>query len=108
MELLDRLGLQDRANHRPDRLSGGEQQRVAVALALANDPPVILADEPTGELDSATSVEILGLLRQANADLGTTVVIVTHDPRYLGQAGRSVFLFDGSIVPHGPLDREVA
>ena len=95
MELLDRVGLQDRADHRPDRLSGGEQQRVAVALALANDPPVILADEPTGELDSQTSVEILGLLRQANADLGTTVVIVTHDPLVSVHVNRTVAIRDG-------------
>jgi ABC-type lipoprotein export system ATPase subunit len=95
MELLDRVGLQDRAARRPDRLSGGEQQRVAVALALANDPPVILADEPTGELDSATSVEILGLLRQANADLGTTVVIVTHDPLVSVHVNRTVAIRDG-------------
>ena len=95
MELLDRVGLRDRADHRPDRLSGGEQQRVAVALALANDPPVILADEPTGELDSTTSVEILGLLRQANADLGTTVVIVTHDPLVSVHVNRTVAIRDG-------------
>ena len=95
MELLDRVGLRDRADHRPDRLSGGEQQRVAVALALANDPPVILADEPTGELDSTTSVEILGLLRQANVDLGTTVVIVTHDPLVSVHVNRTVAIRDG-------------
>jgi ABC-type lipoprotein export system ATPase subunit len=95
LELLDRVGLADRAHLRPDRLSGGEQQRVAVALALANDPPVVLADEPTGELDSATSIEVLGLLRRANEELGTTVVIVTHDPLVSHHVNRTVAIRDG-------------
>jgi ABC-type methionine transport system ATPase subunit len=95
LELLDLVGLADRARHRPERLSGGEQQRVAVAVALANQPPVILADEPTGELDSTTSSEIFGLLRQVNADLGTTIVIVTHDPLVSEQVQRTVAIRDG-------------
>jgi ABC-type lipoprotein export system ATPase subunit len=95
LELLDRVGLADRASHRPDRLSGGEQQRVAIAVALANAPAVLLADEPTGELDSVTSAEVFGLLRQVNADLGTTIVIVTHDAKVSEQVRRTVSIRDG-------------
>jgi ABC-type lipoprotein export system ATPase subunit len=95
LELLDLVGLADRSTHRPDRLSGGEQQRVAIAVALANDPSVLLADEPTGELDSATSTEVFGLLRRANRELGTTIVIVTHDAFVSEQVGRTVAIRDG-------------
>jgi ABC-type lipoprotein export system ATPase subunit len=95
MELLDIVGLADRASHGPDRLSGGEQQRVAIAVALANDPSVVLADEPTGELDSATSAEVFGLLRRVNRELGTTIVIVTHDAFVSEQVGRTVAIRDG-------------
>ena len=95
LELLDLVGLADRAGHRPDRLSGGEQQRVAIAVALANDPSVVLADEPTGELDSQTSAEVFGLLRHVNAELGTTIVIVTHDAFVSEQVGRTVAIRDG-------------
>ena len=95
MELLDLVGLADRSSHRPDRLSGGEQQRVAIAVALANDPSVVLADEPTGELDSRTSEEVFGLLRRVNAELGTTIVIVTHDAFVSEQVGRTVAIRDG-------------
>lgn len=95
LELLGRVGLADRADHRPDRLSGGEQQRVAVAVALANGPAVLLADEPTGELDTATSAEVFALLRQVNADLGTTIVVVTHDPLVSEQVTRTVAIRDG-------------
>jgi ABC-type lipoprotein export system ATPase subunit len=94
-ELLERVGLGDRLGHRPDRLSGGEQQRVAIAVALANSPAVLLADEPTGELDSTTSAEVFGLLRQVNADLGTTIVIVTHDAKVAEQVRRTVSIRDG-------------
>ncbi len=89
------MGLADRAKHRPDSLSGGEQQRVAIAIALANDPSVVLADEPTGELDSRTSEEVFGLLRRVNAELGTTIVIVTHDAFVSEQVGRTVAIRDG-------------
>jgi ABC-type lipoprotein export system ATPase subunit len=94
-ELLSLVGLQERAEHRPDRLSGGEQQRVAIAVALANEPEVLLADEPTGELDTETSAEIFELLRHTNRELGTTVVIVTHDPMVSEQVQRTVAIRDG-------------
>ena len=95
LELLRTVGLEKRADHRPDRLSGGEQQRVAIAVALANSPEVLLADEPTGELDTATSAEIFDLMRHVNASLGTTVVIVTHDPLVSEQVQRTVAIRDG-------------
>jgi ABC-type lipoprotein export system ATPase subunit len=94
-ELLGLVGLADRLDHRPDRLSGGEQQRVAIAVALANQPAVLLADEPTGELDSATSAETFALLRRVNTEVGTTIVIVTHDPLVSEQVGRTVAIRDG-------------
>jgi putative ABC transport system ATP-binding protein len=95
IELLDLVGLGARAGHRPDRLSGGEQQRVAIGVALANRPDVILADEPTGELDSTTSAEVFGLLRRVNAELGTTILVVTHDPLVSEQVQRTVSIRDG-------------
>lgn len=94
-ELLEVVGLTERAKHQPDRLSGGEQQRVAIAVALANAPQVLLADEPTGELDTATSHEIFGVLRRASEDLGVTVIVVTHDPLVSGQVPRTVAIRDG-------------
>ena len=95
LELLDLVGLKNRATHRPDRLSGGEQQRTAIAVALANDPNVVLADEPTGELDSQTSSDVFGLLRRVNRELGTTIVIVTHDAFVSEQVQRTVAIRDG-------------
>jgi ABC-type lipoprotein export system ATPase subunit len=95
LQLLETVGLSGRADHRPERLSGGEQQRVAIAVALANEPDVLLADEPTGELDSVTAAEIFGLLRHVNQQLGTTVVIVTHDVLVSEQVGRTVAIRDG-------------
>jgi len=94
-ELLGLVGLADRADHRPERLSGGEQQRVAIAVALANRPAVLLADEPTGELDSTTSAEVFGLLRRVNAELGATIVVVTHDALVSEQVSRTVSIRDG-------------
>jgi ABC-type lipoprotein export system ATPase subunit len=95
MELLELVGLSERADHRPDRLSGGEQQRVAIATALANSPQVLLADEPTGELDTRTSHEIFAALRSVSHDLGVTVVVVTHDPLVSNQVNRTVAIRDG-------------
>ena len=93
--LLGLVGLGERLDDRPDALSGGEQQRVAIAVALANDPAVLLADEPTGELDSVTSAQIFEVLRSVNAELGTTVVIVTHDPLVSEHVTRTVAIRDG-------------
>jgi ABC-type lipoprotein export system ATPase subunit len=95
LELLGLVGLGERINHRPTHLSGGEQQRVAVAVALANEPTVVLADEPTGELDSATSAEVFSVLRKVNAELGTTIVVVTHDALVTDQVPRTVAIRDG-------------
>jgi ABC-type lipoprotein export system ATPase subunit len=94
-ELLDSLGMGEKANRRPAELSGGEQQRVAIAVALANQPDVLFADEPTGELDSATGEEVFAALRSANESLGTTVVIVTHDGAVSSQVQRTVAIRDG-------------
>ena len=96
-ELLTMVGLAHRMDVRPDRLSGGEQQRVAIAVALANDPPLLLADEPTGELDSQTASEVFAVLRGLNMELGVTVVIVTHDPAIANQIDRVVAIRDGRI-----------
>ena len=94
-ELLELVGLADRGHHRPEQLSGGEQQRVAIALALANQPALLLADEPTGELDSMTALSIYNLLKEVNKSYGTTVVIVSHDPGIWKHVGRVVAIRDG-------------
>jgi putative ABC transport system ATP-binding protein len=96
--LVDQVGLADRLSHRPAELSGGQQQRVAIARALASRPTVVFADEPTGNLDSATSEEILHLLRASVDGFGQTTVMVTHDPRAAAIADRILFLADGVIV----------
>ena len=93
--LLELVGLGDRRTLRPDRLAGGEQQRVAVAVALANRPTVVLADEPTGELDTESASELFGALRRVNHELGTTIVLVTHDPLVAEHVGRTVAIRDG-------------
>lgn len=94
-ELLEIVGLSHRHGHRPAQLSGGEQQRVAIAVALANRPPLLLADEPTGELDDETASEVLSLLNNVNRELGTTIVIVTHDPAISTSVGRAIAIRDG-------------
>jgi putative ABC transport system ATP-binding protein len=105
--LLEAVALTDRRTHRPAELSGGQQQRVAVARALASEPAVIFADEPTGNLDSTTSQEILGLLRRAVDEFGQAVVMVTHDATAASVSDRVVFLDDGNIVADEPhLDAE--
>jgi ABC-type lipoprotein export system ATPase subunit len=96
-QLLDLVGLLDRVHHRPAELSGGEQQRVAIAVALANEPRILLADEPTGELDTATAIEVFDVLRRVNQELGVTGVIVTHDPLVSQQVDRTVAIRDGRI-----------
>ncbi|WP_024793033.1 ABC transporter ATP-binding protein [Tomitella biformata] len=102
--VIDTLGLRDRLSHRPSELSGGQQQRVACARALAGQPEIIFGDEPTGNLDSRSSGEVLGILRRSVDQLGQTVVIVTHDPRAAAHADRVVFLADGRLVDelHSP------
>ena len=93
--LLELVGLESRADHRPSRLSGGEQQRVAIAVALANEPALLLADEPTGELDTTTAHEVFDLLRHVNRVLGLTIVVVTHDPLVSEQVTRTIAIRDG-------------
>lgn len=95
--MLEKLGIQHRAKHRPSQLSGGQQQRVAIARALVANPAVLLADEPTGNLDTAHGDEVMRLLRKINEE-GTTVVMVTHSPAHAAQASRTINLLDGRIV----------
>jgi len=97
-ELLKLVGLSEREDHRPHRLSAGEQQRVGIATALANNPAIVLADEPTGNLDSKTKYEIIRLLGKLNIDQGTTIVMVTHDSHMAAHAGRMLFLSDGKLL----------
>ena len=97
MEALERVGLGRRANHKPTELSGGEQQRVAIARALVNNPQIILADEPTGNLDSVATAEIVSIFRQLNRD-GITLVVITHEVDIAGQAQRTIHMLDGRIT----------
>ena len=103
--LIDTVGLGDRRTHRPSELSGGQQQRVAVARALVSKPAVVFADEPTGNLDSKASADVLRLLRQSVDEFGQTVIMVTHDPAAAAHADRLLVLRDGQIVSDGPPDR---
>jgi putative ABC transport system ATP-binding protein len=96
--LLALVGLSDRKDHKPDQLSGGQQQRVAIARAFVNDPEIVLADEPTGNLDSKSGTAILELLRKTCDELTATIVMVTHDPRAASFADRVVFIKDGKMV----------
>lgn len=104
--LVEHLGIKDRLTHRPTELSGGQQQRVACARALINRPDLIFADEPTGNLDSNASAEMLGFLQKSVRDLGQSIVMVTHDPHGAAYADRVVFLADGAIV--GELEKPTA
>src|SRR5213596_368321 len=96
--LLEMVGLKDKGDRKPEELSGGEQQRVAVAVALANDPPIILADEPTGELDSENAIALLDLLRTASRERGKTVLLVSHDPHAAQIADATLEMADGRII----------
>lgn len=98
IEVLELLGLGDRLKHRPSQLSGGQQQRVAIARALANDPPILLCDEPTGNLDTKTGQVIMETLKRIQQELATTIIIVTHDPTIAKQTERVITLVDGTIV----------
>ena len=101
-ELLELVGMTQRATHRPDELSGGEQQRVAIGVSLANDPPLLLADEPTGELDTKTGQEVLDLFRRLNQEFKKTIVVVTHDARVSHIAHRVLEIQDGKIMGETP------
>jgi putative ABC transport system ATP-binding protein len=101
IESLELVGLADRAGHRPSELSGGEQQRVAIARALVNRPRLVIGDEPTGNLDSARSADVLRLLRRLNRDHGQTFVIVTHDPEVGAACDRTILMRDGVVVSDG-------
>ena len=107
---LERVGLADRINHRPPELSGGQQQRVGIARALVKDPAIMLTDEPTGNLDSRSSDEIMGVLQRLNREEGMTVVIVTHDPDIAAHTRRVISMRDGVVVRDEPVDepRETA
>jgi putative ABC transport system ATP-binding protein len=106
MDALERVGMAHRAKHLPSQLSGGQQQRVAVARAVAGEPLILLADEPTGNLDSKSGESVMGLLAELHA-AGATIVMVTHDPRYARHAERSIYLFDGKIVSE-PVEELIA
>jgi ABC-type lipoprotein export system ATPase subunit len=106
--LLERVGLGDRLDHEPSQLSGGQQQRVAIARSLVNNPPVLLADEPTGALDSRTTEEILRLFQQLNAEEGISIILVTHDANVAAHAKRTIRIKDGLIENQDSLARAVA
>jgi putative ABC transport system ATP-binding protein len=98
IELLETVGLKDRVNHKPAELSGGQQQRVAIARALANNPKFLLLDEPTGNIDSKTASEILGLIKKLNAEHNVSIIMVTHDQHLAREAKRTLQMFDGQIT----------
>jgi len=102
MRALAAVGLADRAGHHPNQLSGGQQQRVAIARALLNDPAILLADEPTGNLDSRTSIEIMEIFQRLNAERGITIVLITHEPQVAEYGSRIIRFTDGSVVSDQP------
>ena len=102
LDALEAVGLADRAEHHPNQLSGGQQQRVAIARALINAPSILLADEPTGNLDSRTSVEIMGIFQRLNAEQGITIVLITHEPSIAEYGSRLIAFRDGTIVSDEP------
>ena len=104
--LLKLVGLSDRREHKPEQLSGGEQQRVAIARAMITEPAIVLADEPTGNLDTKTGTVIMELLRRSCEEFGQTIIVVSHDPRASSYADRVVFLRDGKIVEHLPMQTD--
>jgi putative ABC transport system ATP-binding protein len=104
--LLRLVGLSDRRDHKPDQLSGGEQQRVALARALITDPAIVLADEPTGNLDTKTGTAIMDLLRRSCDELNHTIIVVTHDPRAAAYADRIVFLRDGKVISQARFNKD--
>ena len=108
MGALDRVGLADRASHRPSELSGGQQQRVAIARALVNEPSMILADEPTGNLDTASTRAIIELLQDLNRQDGITIIIVTHEEEVANSTKRAVRLLDGKILSDEPVEQRLA
>ena len=105
VEVLNLVGLGQRHDHTPNRLSGGQQQRVAIARALVNKPSLILADEPTGNLDSATSNEIMGLFQHLNSDQGITIILVTHEPDIAEHAKRQIVFRDGEVISDKPINQ---
>jgi putative ABC transport system ATP-binding protein len=102
LKVLERVGLADRTDHTPSELSGGQQQRVAIARALVNDPAILLADEPTGALDSKTGIEIMDLFQRLHSEMGQTVILVTHDPFIARHTDRIIMLQDGKILSDEP------
>jgi putative ABC transport system ATP-binding protein len=101
MGLLDAVGLADRASHRPDQMSGGEQQRVAIARALASEPLLVLADEPTANLDTANGAQAMEIMQRLNQETGTALSCATHDPRVMSYARRVIELQDGRVISNG-------